>query len=105
MSETIRDGWLDQLGDAKAKIQKALESLSDSAERFKEAQDALDEIGRSTPGGMPLLVDVPEAERLLCVSRSALYRLIDGGKLHAVKIFGSTRLRRSEVESFAGTAE
>ena len=70
---------------------------------FKDCHQAVDDLLKVSPQGLPLLVDVNEAVRLLGISRSALYRLIDKGHLHSVKIFGSMRIRRSEIESFNGT--
>ena len=70
---------------------------------FKDCQQAVDDLLKVTPQGLPFLVDVNEAVRLLGISRSALYRLIDKGHLHSVKIFGSMRIRRSEIEAFNGT--
>ena len=70
---------------------------------FKDCQQAVDDLLKVTPQGLPFLVDVNEAVRLLGISRSATYRLIDKGHLHSVKIFGSMRIRRSEIESFNGT--
>ena len=66
-------------------------------------RQAVDDLLKATPQGLPFLVDVNEAVRLLGISRSALYRLIDKGHLHSVKIFGSMRIRRSEIEAFNGT--
>ena len=43
-----------------------------------------------------LLMKVPEAAALLCVSRAKLYELIASGALPAVKVDGCRRVRRAE---------
>jgi len=46
----------------------------------------------------PLLETVETAGVLLAQSRSSVYRLIREGRLHAVKVRGSTRIPREAVE-------
>jgi len=97
--------WKDQLERVRDKFNLAMNSLTDAVECFRAAKTSMEQIAVGTPEGMPILIDVKEAERLLCTSRSAIYRLIDANRLHPVKIFGSMRLRRREVEEFGGTEE
>ena len=51
----------------------------------------------------PLLLTVPEATRLLNLSRSTVFRLIRQGKLERVKIGASLRLPRDAVYRLART--
>lgn len=97
--------WKDQLERVREKFNLALNALTDAVESFRSAKLAMEQIAVGTPEGMPILIDVQEAQRLLAISRSAVYRLIDAERLHPVKVFGSMRLRRKEVEEFTGTEE
>jgi excisionase family DNA binding protein len=49
----------------------------------------------------PLLVDVPEACRLLSVSRTVVYELMSAGKLPYRKIGARRVLPRAGLEQFA----
>lgn len=51
----------------------------------------------------PLLLTVPQAARMLAISRSAVYRLTWGGELRPVHIGRSVRFTVAELERF--TAE
>ena len=97
--------WRDQLEGVREKFNAAVNALTDAVESFKSAKLAMETIAVGTPEGMPILIDVNEAQRLLAISRSAVYRLIEANRLHPVKVFGSMRLRRKEVEEFTGTEE
>jgi excisionase family DNA binding protein len=46
------------------------------------------------------LLTLEEAGQLLRRSRRSLYRDIDAGRIHAVKLGGSTRIARFELEKF-----
>ena len=97
--------WRNQLDGVRDKFNAALNALTDAVESFKSAKLSMEAIAVGTPEGMPILIDVNEAQRLLAISRSAVYRLIEAERLHPVKVFGSMRLRRKEVEEFSGTEE
>ena len=97
--------WRDQLDGVREKFNAAVNALTDAVESFKSAKLAMETIAVGTSEGMPILIDVNEAQRLLAISRSAVYRLIEAKRLHPVKVFGSMRLRRKEVEEFSGTEE
>lgn len=47
-----------------------------------------------------LLMKVPEAAALLCVSRAKLYELIASGALPAVKVDGCRRVRTEDLVSY-----
>lgn len=53
----------------------------------------------------PLLASIPEAQQLLRVSRSQIYRLIDSGNLTRVKLGTLTRIRMSELRKLAGEVD
>ena len=65
---------------------------------FKDCQQAVDDLLKATPQGLPFLVDVNEAVRFLGISRSALYRLIDKGHLHSVKCESAVAKSRHSTE-------
>jgi excisionase family DNA binding protein len=54
------------------------------------------------PHGVPLLLRVAEAAQLLQISRTKLYELIGRGEVPAVRIGGSVRVSRRELERIAG---
>ena len=56
----------------------------------------------STPLEPPLLVDVEEAARLLSISRSNLYGLMDAGELPYRKIGARRLVPRAGLVEFAG---
>ena len=95
--------WMEKVEELHQAHQAVNTAITGVITAFKDYQKAVDDLLKVTPQGQPFLVDVKEAERLLGISRSALNRLIDKGHLHSVKIFGSMRIRRSEIESFNGT--
>ena len=47
-----------------------------------------------------LLMKVPEAAALLCVSRAKLYELISSGALPSVKVDGCRRVRTEDLVSY-----
>jgi len=47
---------------------------------------------------LPLLFSVPEAARLLSISRSKLYQMIHRGKIHSIRIGRSRRLALKDLE-------
>ena len=47
-----------------------------------------------------LLMKVPEAAALLCVSRAKLYELMASGALPAVKVDGCRRVRTEDLVSY-----
>lgn len=49
---------------------------------------------------MPLLRTIDESTEILRVSRTTLYREIRAGRLEAVKVNGSTRIRESELRRY-----
>lgn len=51
------------------------------------------------------LLDVQEAAAYLTVSRSTLYQLVADRKLTKLKVRGSTRFRRSDLDRFLRDAE
>ncbi len=53
------------------------------------------------PIGAPLLVDYPEAARLLGLSKTTVVRLVAAGRLPAVRVGHSVRIRRAAIEQFA----
>lgn len=97
------DTWKEKIEKARLANAEAVAALKAAVESVKQAQAATEELVGVTRDGPPILVDVNEAVRLLGVSRSALYRLIAKGHLHAIKVFGSMRIRRTEIETFNGT--
>jgi excisionase family DNA binding protein len=48
-----------------------------------------------------LLVTIPEACRLLSISRTHLYKLHRNGRLEIIKLGGAARLRYSDLVAFA----
>lgn len=50
----------------------------------------IDQLGAPTPS--QLLVTIEEAGKLLCLSRSSVYRLIDSGDIEAVHIGRAVRV-------------
>lgn len=48
----------------------------------------------------PLLVTVPEAARLLSVSRASAWRLVESGDLPSLKVEGNRRVRRAAIEAY-----
>lgn len=72
-----------------------------------EQQAAIDRIleGRmdrapETPKG-PLLMMIKDAAMLLGVHRATIWRLVKAGRLEAVELLGSVRIRRADVEAIA----
>jgi excisionase family DNA binding protein len=53
--------------------------------------------------GTPLLLRVPEAARLLSVSRSTLYQLVAAGEVPVVRVGRSVRVVRRELERWVQT--
>lgn len=49
---------------------------------------------------IPLLVDLTEASRQLCLGRSAIYELIDAGEITRVKIGKKVCFLQSELSDF-----
>ena len=55
-----------------------------------------------SPSG-PLLITVADAATLLGVSRCSIWRIIRAGRLKKIELYpGFDRLRRADVEAFAG---
>ena len=52
----------------------------------------------------PLLATISDAQRMLSVSRSAVYALIASGRLPRVKIGRSARFRVSDIEKLVDEA-
>ena len=50
----------------------------------------------------PLLIRIPEAARLLGISRSTMYQLVTRGEAPVVRIGRSLRIARAAVERMAG---
>lgn len=50
------------------------------------------------------LLTIREAGQLLKFSRTSVYREIDEGRLHVVKIRGSIRITRAELERYIRAA-
>jgi excisionase family DNA binding protein len=48
----------------------------------------------------PLLLSVKEVAAALAISVSGVYRLIDAGELHRLKVGGRTLFERSELERY-----
>jgi excisionase family DNA binding protein len=70
-----------------------------------EQQAAIDRIleGREpeeAPRG-PLLMMIKDAAALLGVHRATIWRLVRAGRLEAVELLGSVRIRRADVEAIA----
>lgn len=53
----------------------------------------------------PILIDIREAGRLLCCSRSLIYTLVGEGRLKPIKLGKSTRFRRSDILRLAEGVE
>jgi excisionase family DNA binding protein len=54
----------------------------------------------------PLLLRIKDAAELLGVHRATIWRLVKAGRLETVKLLGSLRVRRADVEGIAkGNAE
>ena len=51
-----------------------------------------------------ILASIPDTQRALGIGRSTAYRLIDDGKLEAVKIGRRTLIRVSSIRALAGEA-
>lgn len=49
-----------------------------------------------------ILASIPDAQRALGIGRSTAYRLIEDGKLEAVKIGRRTLIRVSSIRALAG---
>lgn len=49
-----------------------------------------------------ILASIPDAQRALGIGRSTAYRLIDEGRLEAVKIGRRTLIRVSSIRALAG---
>lgn len=47
-----------------------------------------------------LLTSVPEAAGALGIGRSTLYRLIAAGEIPIVKVGGSTKIARADIDTF-----
>jgi excisionase family DNA binding protein len=58
----------------------------------------IDQLGAPTPG--QLLVTIEEAGKLLCLSRSSVYRLIDSGDIEAVHIGRAVRVPVTALADF-----
>lgn len=72
-----------------------------------EQQAAIDRIlegrmepAREAPKG-PLLMMIKDAAALLGVHRATIWRLVKAGRLEAVELLGSVRIRRADVEAIA----
>ena len=52
----------------------------------------------------PLLVTIKEAAETLSVSRSTIYRLIDSGRLLAVRVASAPRIPAAALERFVEQA-
>ncbi len=52
-----------------------------------------------------LLITVSEAGRVLAISRSKVYELMDAGYIHSVCIGRSRRIRVSDLEAFVASVE
>lgn len=52
------------------------------------------------PADHPLLLSPNEAARLLSISRSTLYVLMERDEIPSVKVGGSRRIRRSALEAY-----
>jgi len=72
-----------------------------------EQQEAIDRIleGRLAPEPPapkgPLLMMIKDAAALLGVHRATIWRLVRAGRLEAVELLGSVRIRRADVELLA----
>lgn len=51
------------------------------------------------------LVSIADTAKLLAVSTATLYRLIERGELHPVKVGRSTRLRLKDLQALYGDPE
>lgn len=51
----------------------------------------------------PFFVTIPEAQRLLSVGRTHLYRLIDDGAIQRVKVGGRALIPFASIETFAAS--
>ncbi len=49
----------------------------------------------------PLLMMIKDAAALLGVHRATIWRLVKAGRLEAVELLGSVRIRRADVEAIA----
>jgi excisionase family DNA binding protein len=70
-----------------------------------EQQAAIDRIleglePEEAPKG-PLLMMIKDAAGLLGVHRATIWRLVKAGRLEAVELLGSVRIRRADVEALA----
>lgn len=54
---------------------------------------------------MTELLDIHEAARYLTVSERTIYREIQRGRLRVVKMGGTTRFRRAELDRYIRAAE
>jgi len=62
----------------------------------------------TTEGGdssEPLLLDVRATAKLLCISERTLWRLRKDGVLPAVKILGTVRFRRGDIQQYVAGLE
>ena len=64
------------------------------------ADEATTTAGPTDAARPPLLVTIPEAARILSVSRSTIYELIWHDQLVPVRIGRSVRIRHRDLESF-----
>lgn len=92
--------WRDQLDGVREKFNAAVNALTDAVESFKSAKLAMETIAVGTSEGMPILIDVNEAQRLLAISRSAVYRLIEANQTTAPR--EGLRLDAPETEGSRG---
>ncbi len=53
----------------------------------------------------PPLLTVAEAAAYLGVGRKVVYRLIEGGRITAVKVGGSTRVEKQSLDEFKARGE
>lgn len=58
----------------------------------------VDQVGAAIPS--PLLITIEDAGKLLCVSRSSVYRLIDSGDIEAVHIGRAVRVPVTALADF-----
>jgi excisionase family DNA binding protein len=63
-------------------------------------QNSAADITTAIPPDALALLNVAQAQTILCISRGTLYNLIRSGEIKPIKIRSSTRFRRSEIDRF-----